>query len=319
MLYTEQQARALVIKAGHLLTEKKLIARTWGNISARISENEFIITPSGRAYDTLTADELVKVKIDDLSFEGNLKPSSEKGAHAVGYALRRDVNFIIHTHQFYASAVCAEGKDTDFAPCAWYGLPGTKKLRENIEKTIAAHPGKNAFLMAKHGALCLGKDMEAAFEEADRLEENCRALFEKRVTLSDARPSSETLFGLDRVYGSVIRDSDSLVMTVSSQGHALRAYLDDFAQMIGTDAKTVLADGNAAARALKGRNAVLLMNEGALCVAENADDAEAVSMILRKNCAATLYVRRKHQMSLADAKLQRMVYLMKYSKQKDKK
>lgn len=319
MFYSENEARRLVINAGHVLLEKKLIARTWGNISARISENEFIITPSGRAYDTLTSDELVKVRVDDLSYEGSIKPSSEKGVHAVGYALRGDVNFIIHTHQFYASAICAGEKDTDFAPCAGYGLPGTKTLRESIRKAVKDNPEKNSFLMAKHGAICFGKDMESAFEEADTLEKNCKALFESRVGLSDIKPSSETLFGLEGRYGSVLRDSDGTVMTVCAEGKSLRAYLDDFAQMIGPDARLVLADGNMAASALRGRNAVLLRNEGALCVADTADDAEAVSMILRKNCAAALYVQRKHPMSVADAKLQRIVYLMKYSKQKDKK
>ena len=58
-MYSESQARDLVIKAGFVLIEKKLIARTWGNISARISENEFIITPSGKAYETLSPDDLV--------------------------------------------------------------------------------------------------------------------------------------------------------------------------------------------------------------------------------------------------------------------
>ena len=318
MAYNEKEARELVIKAGLLLLEKKLIARTWGNISARISDSEFIITPSGRSYETLTEDELVKVRIDDLSYEGNIRPSSEKAVHAAIYALRDDVNFIIHTHQFYASAICAAERDADFAPCAGYGLPGTKKLAENVRNAIAAHPEKNAFLMAKHGALCLGKDLESAFAEADRLEENCRSLFIKSVTLSDRKASSKTLFGLDRLYGSVLRDTDSTVMTLCTQGKALKAYLDDFAQMIGPDARCVLADRNMAVRALQGRNAVLLRNEGALCVAENADDAEAVSMILRKNCAAALYVQGKHPMGSLDAKLQRAVYLMKYSKQKNK-
>ena len=319
MAYKEKEARELVIKAGLLLLNKKLIARTWGNISARISDSEFIITPSGRAYETLTADDLVKVKIDDLSYEGNIKPSSEKAVHAALYALRDDVNFIIHTHQFYASAICAAERDTDFAPCAGYGLPGTKKLAESVRNAIAAHPEKNAFLMAKHGALCLGKDLESAFAEADRLEENCRSLFYKSVTLSEREASSGTLFGLDRLYGSVMRDTDSTVMTVCSQGKALKAHLDDFAQMIGPDARCVLGDKKMAVGALKGRNAVLLHNEGALCVAENKDDAEAVSMILRKNCAAALYVQGKRPMGSLDAKLQRMVYQMKYSKLKGKR
>ncbi|MFC2662155.1 MAG: class II aldolase/adducin family protein, partial [Eubacterium sp.] len=57
MSYTEEEARKLVIEAGHRLLEEGLTARTWGNISARISDSEFIITPSGMAYEDLQPEE----------------------------------------------------------------------------------------------------------------------------------------------------------------------------------------------------------------------------------------------------------------------
>ena len=57
MAYTEQEARTLVVEAGRRLLERGLVARTWGNISARISEHRFVITPSGLAYETMTPDQ----------------------------------------------------------------------------------------------------------------------------------------------------------------------------------------------------------------------------------------------------------------------
>ena len=71
--YEETEARRLVIEAGLRLVREGLIARTWGNISARISENEFVITPSGRAYETMRPDDLVKVRIRDLTVIGDGK------------------------------------------------------------------------------------------------------------------------------------------------------------------------------------------------------------------------------------------------------
>ena len=76
------QAKELVIKAGKELVASGLIARTWGNISCRISDTQFVITPSGRAYETLTPEEIVLVNIEDLEYDGEIKPSSEKGIHA---------------------------------------------------------------------------------------------------------------------------------------------------------------------------------------------------------------------------------------------
>ena len=145
MPYHEEEARRLVIQTGLLLTEKKLIARTWGNISARICDTQFVITPSGRAYDTLKPEDLVKVNIADGSYTASNKPSSECGVHLAAYQLRRDISFVIHTHQFYASAVCAACEDTPFAPCAAYGKPGSAALKESLAKTITAHPESKAF------------------------------------------------------------------------------------------------------------------------------------------------------------------------------
>ena len=140
MYYSETEARKLVCEAGLMLVEKKLIARTWGNISARINKDEFIITPSGKAYDTLTPSDMVKVRIRDCSYTGNVKPSSEKGVHAAAYAQRSHVGFIIHTHQYYASVVAAECRDIRTAPCAAYALPGTTRLRKFVEASIRNNP-----------------------------------------------------------------------------------------------------------------------------------------------------------------------------------
>ena len=52
------EAKKIVVEAGKKLVETGLIARTWGNVSCRISDTQFVITPSGRDYISLTPDEL---------------------------------------------------------------------------------------------------------------------------------------------------------------------------------------------------------------------------------------------------------------------
>lgn len=316
MYYNEQEARELVIKAGLRLLETQLIARTWGNISARVSDTEFVITPSGRAYDTLKPEELVKVNMETLKYKGNIKPSSEKGIHAHAYLLRKDVNFVIHTHQYYASAICAEGKDYDFAPCAGYGLPGTGKLKEAVSKCIAEHPQSKAFLMEKHGALCLGASFEEAFDVAEDLERKCNKLFHEKVELQVADPKFDTSNVTG--YPFVRFDSDPMIRTYSYRGKTLPALIDDFAQIVGPDAKCRTPKGYKSG--LKGRNAVLINGMGALCVSDVEDDLDAISLIVSKNAAAALFCGdRATPLSKRDALLQRVIYLKKYSKQKDKK
>ena len=178
------QAKETVIRAGHELIAAGLIARTWGNISCRISDTQFVITPSGRAYETLTPEEIVLVNIEDLEYDGEIKPSSEKGIHAACYKLRPEVNFVIHTHQVNASIVSALGMDINNVegenaqvvgtnlPIASYGLPGTKKLRKGVIDAITRSDAKAA-VMAHHGAVCMGVDYDDAFNVAQKVEDIC--------------------------------------------------------------------------------------------------------------------------------------------------
>ena len=66
----EQMARRLVAAEGKKLQQAGLVARTWGNISCRIDENHFVITPSGLDYETMTAVDLVLMDITLPYFSG---------------------------------------------------------------------------------------------------------------------------------------------------------------------------------------------------------------------------------------------------------
>ncbi len=178
------QAKEIVVEAGKQLVATGLIARTWGNVSCRIDDKQFVITPSGRDYLSLTPDDIVVVNLEDLSYEGDIKPSSEKGLHAQCYMLRGDCNFVTHTHQANASIVSAIGCDVngitgyskdiigDNIPVAAYGLPGTGKLREGVVAALNRSDSK-AVIMRHHGAVCLGADYDDAFKVANEVEKVC--------------------------------------------------------------------------------------------------------------------------------------------------
>ena len=365
MFYEENEARQLVIEAGHRLLENKLIARTWGNISARIGVDEFVITPSGRGYDTLEPEELVVVRVSDCSWQGNTRPSSEKGVHAQAYALRDNVNFIIHTHQYYTSAVAAECRNVSFAPCAEYALPGSSSLVRNAGKVICDNPDSDAFLMARHGALILAEDMDKAFMKADELEASSKRLVEMRVPSHDMfmKEHIDADAVKCEIFPCVTVVRDQFIMECCQAGVKIGAYIDDFAQIVGPDMVVTENDPKTVQRAmlgyntpkspggiagavgtgiglmripmtgalhqmggihpalngLIGRNAVLVKGVGAVCGGRTQEDADAAAMIVSKNCAAACYVRNAKPLSAVDARLQRYVYLTKYSRLKDKK
>lgn len=179
----ELLAKQKVVNAGIRLVEKGLIARTWGNVSCRVSETHFAITPSGRNYLSLTPSDIVTVAIADLRYQGSIVPSGEKGIHAEVYGQCPEVNFVIHTHQENASVVSALGFDNipagDTYPllsgsviCTPYALPGTKKIRQGVADALQVTTGK-ALILKNHGAVCFGKDEIEAFTAATELECAC--------------------------------------------------------------------------------------------------------------------------------------------------
>lgn len=193
------EAQKLVVKAGIDLLESKLIARTWGNVSCRLDVDHFLITPSGRDYLNLTPDDIVTVNIADCSYQGSIKPSSEKRIHAAVYRLFPKANFVIHTHQDQASIISASdlksikvrnaypglGAEVLVAP---YALPGTGRLTRRVTRTLAQSGGQ-AIIMKNHGALCFGKDYDEAFLIARQLEDACREFIVERYLKLSGRES----------------------------------------------------------------------------------------------------------------------------------
>ena len=337
------EAKELVIQAGHELVRSGLIARTWGNVSCRIDSERFAITPSGREYHTLTTDEIVEVRVDDLSYSGSIKPSSEKGIHAAVYRLRPDINFVIHTHQENASALSATGLNY-FRPitpypelsktvvCAKYALPGTKALCKNAVEALTISSG-NAIILKHHGALCIGQNYDQAFRTANHLETASGEFINehgggiKTSAETDVRDVPVEASDLLQVWKNSGRKGVTLVNTDSDVVHfaelksGLRPLLDDFAQIVGTRVKTVEYDPDRIIASLKSVSAVFVKGLGAVCWGSCEADAEAVSMILRKNCKAyfaSLPFGKPHYINSWESILMRTVYLKKYSKMTEK-
>lgn len=337
------EAKNLVIKAGHELVRSGLIARTWGNVSCRIDENTFVITPSGREYLTLTTDDIVEVKIDDLSFAGSIKPSSEKGVHATAYQLHPEIDFVIHTHQDNASAMSAAGVDyfrptTEFSElgktvvCAKYALPGTKTLCKNVAEALKISSG-NAIILKHHGTLFIGKSYEDTFRAAHQLEAACGAYIKEKdgqiqtEAASDIQPLSEEKVALLAAWeasgkqGHILINTDLNAIRFSRLGMSMKPLLDDFAQIVGTKMKTVKYKPASIFSALDSASAVFVKDFGAVCWGINEKDAEAVSMIVRKNCIsyfASKAISRPKYIRPWECLLMRRVYLKTYSKMSEK-
>lgn len=344
MAYDRQEAANKIIQAGLELVAKGLIARTWGNISARISDTEFLITPSGISYESLTPEKLVVCKILDCSYEGNIKPSSEKGVHAQVYKYRSDVNFIIHTHQLFATAVGTLGQPIsgrtqeekeilgDDVFCAKYGISSTKTLTKNVSLTVQKHPKSNAFFMRFHGALCLGTDDAKAFEVSETLEKICqrKMIDEEHFDARSVTGFPKNLDGnaiakavqRETGYKYVLFDASPAVVSMASGGKVY-PMIDDMAQIAGSSFDCIESTGERNAEliaaSIGSKSVIFVKGFGALCIANDSEELEAVRIVLEKNCLAGCY-GAKHKvydhLKFFDAALQRIVYVKKYSKLK---
>ena len=110
--------------------------------------------------------------------EGDLAPTSEIAFHLALQEIRPNIHAVVHTHSLYATAVACLGWELPpihyligFAgqkvPIAPYSTYGTEELSDNICSTIGE---SNAVLMANHGLVSVGTDLDEAFMTAEMVE-----------------------------------------------------------------------------------------------------------------------------------------------------
>ncbi len=328
----DKEIKTLVQETGLMLLEKGLVARTWGNISCRKDETHFAISPSGMSYLRITPDDIPIFDMTTGEYAGPKKPSSEKRIHAAAYELFKDVNFVIHTHQDYATAIglgdvsvlkmtTEEKALLGEVRVAGYGLPGTKGLKKNVAAAFAA--GSKVVLMIHHGAIVCGSDRDDAMRKAEALEEICRRTVLEKVT-DDV--SEKLLYPKDHAvietvrttYPNLIVDASPAMLRLAEAG-GFKAEVDDMAQMIGVKLKSVSADEKNVLATLAKQDAVLVKGIGCFIKADEDDDAAALHLLLKKAALCRLYTSAScvnAALPIFDCTLMRTVYKLKYSKKK---
>jgi L-fuculose-phosphate aldolase len=153
-----------------------------GNVSVRC-DGGFLITPTGMAYDSCTAADMVKVGADGtVAAATSRKPSSEWRFHRDIYAARPEACAVVHTHSPFATALACQGQGIPAfhymvarfgsadVRCAAYATFGTQELSDAITSALDA---RCACLMAHHGMVVFGRDADHALALAIELETLC--------------------------------------------------------------------------------------------------------------------------------------------------
>lgn len=174
----EFQLRNRIIDCGKDMSRSELVQGSWGNISLRLNPDTMLITPSGMDYFSIRTEDIVRMNLHDLKYGMQRKPSSEYRLHAALYRRYPECNAIIHTHSNGISAFAAAhaGFRISEPPmdqligdmhCSEYRTPGTDELCDSIMEAIE---GSHACIIANHGAIFYGNDLDVTLAIANAVE-----------------------------------------------------------------------------------------------------------------------------------------------------
>jgi L-fuculose-phosphate aldolase len=177
---TSEMERKTIVEYGRLLYQKGLTVGTGGNISARGENGTMLITPTSTCKGMLEEDRLVVISINDGKVLSGGRPSIETPFHLAFYRARPEVNAVIHTHPTYCTALAVKGirihpgltpegllvlgRDVPLVP---YATPGTDELVKYLSDKLKT---SDSFLLEKHGAIAVGRNMREAFHRMETLE-----------------------------------------------------------------------------------------------------------------------------------------------------
>jgi L-ribulose-5-phosphate 4-epimerase len=173
-----------VLACARKMDRYRLICLSGGNVSTRMPDGNFLVTPSALIYDEMTPEDVVLVDESGKLVEGARRPSSDTLALLYIFKHMPNVNAIIHTHQPYATAV---GLITDILPACLVTIidanngpvnvaPFTISSDEGMGMLTVQYAGNSlAVILKNHGVIAFGKNLEEALSSAVYLEESSKA------------------------------------------------------------------------------------------------------------------------------------------------
>lgn len=193
--------RTNVCEAGRRVVEEGLVTGSAGNISLRV-EDRVVVTPGGARLHRLADRDCPVLDLDGRILEGGRGPSSETPMHLAIYR-ETDAGAIVHTHS--ADCVAVSTVLDELPPIHYYTLMlggvvrvaeyatyGTPELARNV--LAALKGGRRAALMANHGAIALGRDLDEAIDNALLLEWLCGVYLKARA-VGEPRALTEAQLG----------------------------------------------------------------------------------------------------------------------------
>lgn len=184
---SEGALREQMVRLATRMYERDYIAGVAGNLSARLTETTLLTTPGGGSKADLDPEGLVVVDLEGevVRAPRGVRPTSELPMHLEVYRQRPDVGAALHAHPVHCVALSMVGISLDEplipeavvllgpVPTAAYATPSSEENRDAIADLIGRH---DAILLAHHGSLTVGRDLEEAFLRLETLEHVARTV-----------------------------------------------------------------------------------------------------------------------------------------------
>ena len=197
-------SRESLLKSMQTLQELGLNRGTSGNASIR-QDSGLIVTPSGMAIRDMTVTQMVEMNMQGEATSAG-KPSSEWRFHRDIYLARPEINAVVHTHSMFATTLaCLQKEIPPFhymiaiaggsnVRCSEYKLFGTQALSD---AAIMALRDRKACLLAKHGMIAIGSNLQQAMDIAIEVEGLCEQYWR---ALQISTPENLTSEEMDEVF-----------------------------------------------------------------------------------------------------------------------
>lgn len=195
-----REIKEAVLRTAKEMLRTGLVEGTAGNLSARLPDGNVVMTPSSLDYDQMEIEDLVVVDLDGTVVEGERSPTTEKALHLACLRAHDDIGGVIHSHAMFATMFavtrqpipCVIEEFDVFVggevPVAGYELTGSDELGDEVAKWVE---DRGAVLMANHGLLTVGKNIEGAMKVAHLVERTAKIIWGARL-LGDLVPLPES-------------------------------------------------------------------------------------------------------------------------------
>lgn len=195
-----RQLRQHVIRYAHALHARGWVANHDGNVTARLTDNRFVSTPTATSKGDVSERNLIEVDGDGKKVAGTARPFSELNLHMAVYRARADINAVVHAHPPHATALACSGSRALERP---FIAEAVVSIGDSIPTVPFAAPGQaaadalrpfvtdyDAVLIANHGVMAWGANPEQAYLRLELVEHLARVAVLAQAT-GGVRPLPE--------------------------------------------------------------------------------------------------------------------------------